>query len=204
MRMRSLLALSTSLALISCNFVPESFNKSDDKLDTLALLKKGDKTVCAADDVLETVKSVLKVDPNLLQPELRPAYAIDSMYMEKYDPAMQSAECKGNITISVEGTQLESKPLHLTYKIYPSSENAVEYVVSVEQAEELKKVAGELLQLSLLDSTLHRPEPQDDTVPENSFDAASYNSADAAAPTPQEEADLDQNASDAAAIDVNR
>ncbi len=122
--------------------------------------------------------------------------------MENYNPATQSAECTANLKIAIEDTGIESKPLRLTYKIFPSSEKTTQYVVSVDQAEQLKNTAGSLLQFSLLQSMLDQPEPQDDIVPENSLDAASYNSADAA--TAQEEADLDQNASDAAAIDVNR
>ena len=217
MSMRSLFALSSSLALISCNFVPDSFNKTDEKPDTLALLKAGDAKACSADDVKGVVASLVRKpsgkDERLdaLVKDLQ--IELSTITMSDKNETVHSVDCRGNFKLESPSLNKQSEEIQIAYTVSPSAEHDDQIVVSVADTSGIQVLMVSLLGPELQAAAIrglgdymesmnqYFPPPSDrdgsEDVNENATDSM-------AVPTSQEEADLDQNASDTAAIDVNR
>lgn len=214
--MRALLALSTSLALISCDFVPDSFKKTDKKPDALALLEAGDAKACSTDAVKEIIAGLVRKpsgkDERLdaLLKELQIELA--TITMTDKNETVHSVDCKGIFKLKSPTLDKQSEEIQIEYTVSPSAEHNDQIVVSVKDASGMQALLVSILGAELQTAALRtmgefiesfqaQLGPMDDDgsedVNENATDAM-------AVPTPQEEADLDQNATDAAAMDVNR
>jgi len=157
--MRSLLALSTSLALIGCNFVPESFNKADQIPDTLALLKAGDAKACSADDVKDLVKNLIRPDYVENSTRGKEVYAklrieMSAIVMMGKNQEVESVDCNSTISISYPDRG-QIGPTSITYSVYPSAEDSDKIVVGLTDIGDVQEQLDALIAIPLTEAQVN-------------------------------------------------